>query len=168
MFRYTNNNVTKIGVTYLWIWPLCLVSIDLAPRGHIHLFTLHTTITATSLRSRMASLVASRNVTFWALYCIFIPLYYLLDIKIQHLPSCGLPYIMYILLILVIILHLPTVVEKQGKSGGFDSCYWPSNLTQLTLKNIRAPLLCNISFVHRFKAIGILKVELQSGNVQCG
>ena len=112
-------------------WPLCLVSIDLAPRSHIHLFTLLTTITASSLRSRMASLVASRNVTLWALYYIFMALYYLLGIKIQHLLSCGLPYIMYILLILVIILHLPTVVEKQGKFGGFDSCYWPSNLTQI-------------------------------------
>ena len=111
-FRYTNNNVTKIGVPYLWIWPLCLVSIDLALGGHIHLFTLHTTITATSLMSRMASLVASSNVFWLALYCICISLYYLLEIKVLQLLSCGLPYIMYILWILVIMLHLPTVVKE--------------------------------------------------------
>ena len=31
-FRYINNNVPKIGLPYLWIWPLCLVSINPACR----------------------------------------------------------------------------------------------------------------------------------------
>ena len=47
---------------------------------------------------------------------------------------------------------------------------WPWNLTD-DLKNFRAPLLyytCTSSFVHHFKAIGEIKLELLSGNAQFG
>ena len=73
---------------------------------------------------------------------------------------------------------------QQGKSEGFDSCDWRSNLTQIgfksliffacmtlkvdgwTWKLIGHFRYAMLGFVHHFKAIGELKLELQSGNSQ--
>ena len=74
---------------------------------------------------------------------------------------------------------------KQGKSEGFDSCDWPSNLTQIGFKSsIFQPVTLKFngwprkiighlfyttsSFVHHFKSIGEFKLELQSRNAQFG
>ena len=74
---------------------------------------------------------------------------------------------------------------KQGKSEGFDSCDWLSNLTQIGLsvdfsarvtlkfdgwprKIIRHVSYTTSSFVHHFKSISEFKLELQSGNTQSG
>ena len=74
---------------------------------------------------------------------------------------------------------------NQGKSEGFDSCDRPSNLTQIgfivdfpvrvTLKLDGWPqkiighvFYTTSSFVHHFKSISELKLELQSGNTQFG
>ena len=75
---------------------------------------------------------------------------------------------------------------EQGKSEGFDSSDRPSNLTQIGFKSsIFQPVLpwnlmddsrkiighlfyMTSSFVHHFKYIGELKLELQSGNAQFG
>ena len=71
---------------------------------------------------------------------------------------------------------------KQDKSEGFDSCDWPSNLTQNGFKSsifqpawpwnfdgwphkIIGHLFCTISsFVHHFKSISEFKQELQFGS----
>ena len=78
--------------------------------------------------------------------------------------------------------------QKQSKSEGFDSCDRPSNLTlnwnqiidffaHVTLKfdgwpkkkkKIGHLFHTASSFVHHFKAISELKLELQSGNTQYG
>ena len=81
------------------------------------------------------------------------------------------------------IAHL---VPKQGKSEGFDSCKWPSNLTQIGLKSsifsARVTFrfdgrpwkiighLCYLtpSFVLHLKPLGEFKLELLSGNSQFG
>ena len=73
------------------------------------------------------------------------------------------------------------LMYKQGKSEGFDSCYWPSNLKLdsnrqffrpcdreiwwITSKNNRALLLY---YVKLFKSIGEFKLDLQSRNAQFG
>ena len=75
-------------------------------------------------------------------------------------------------------------ILKQGKSEGFDSCDWPSNLNLDS--NCRFFSLCDLeiwwwpqktighvfyimsSFVNHFKSIGEFKLELQSGNAQFG
>ena len=68
---------------------------------------------------------------------------------------------------------------KLGKFEGFDSCYRPSNLTQIrfqsTTKFDRWPsktighlFYATSSFVHHFVAIGEFKLELQSGNARFG
>ena len=78
------------------------------------------------------------------------------------------------------------VVIQQGKSGGFDSCDRPSNLTQIwskssifaarvTLKFDGWPrkiighfFYTTCSFVHHFKSISEFKLKSQSGNAQFG
>ena len=72
---------------------------------------------------------------------------------------------------------------KKGKSEGFDSCDWPSNLAQIgsksyflagvTLDGWPWKPIGNLfyptpSFVHHFIAIDEFKLELQSGNAQFG
>ena len=76
--------------------------------------------------------------------------------------------------------------SKQGKSEGFDSCDWPSNLAQIwskssifsacvTLKFDVWPrkilghlFYTTSSFVYHFKTIGEFKLKLHSGNAQFG
>ena len=48
----------------------------------------------------------------------------------------------------------------------FEPC--DLEIWRMTLKNKRTPLLCYLSFVHHFVAIGEFKLELQSGNAQSG
>ena len=75
---------------------------------------------------------------------------------------------------------------KQGKSEGFDSCNLPGNFTQIGYKlSVSHPMwpwnLMNdlnkiigylfyttSRFVHHFKWVGELKLELQSGNTRFG
>ena len=74
---------------------------------------------------------------------------------------------------------------EQGKSGGFDSCAWPSHLSQIGFKSsnflLRVTLKCDgwpwkirhlfyatSSFLTHFIDISDLKLELRSGNVQFG
>ena len=76
-------------------------------------------------------------------------------------------------------------IQKQGKSEGFDSCHRPSiisNWTQIVnfsacvvvkfdgwpRKTIGHFLYSTLSFVHHFKSIGEVKLELQSRNAQLG
>ena len=75
-------------------------------------------------------------------------------------------------------------IKQQGKSEGFDSCDWPSNLTEIGLKSsnfsaretlkfdgwprkiIRHLFYITSSFVHHLKPLGEFKLELLAGNVQ--
>ena len=79
-----------------------------------------------------------------------------------------------------------SLLPKQGKSEGFDSCDWPSNLAQIwskssifsacvTLKFDVWPrkilghlFYTTSSFVYHFKSIGEFKLKLHSGNAQFG
>ena len=81
---------------------------------------------------------------------------------------------------------LTCLLEKKGKSEGFDSCDRPSNLTQNWIQIIDFPARVTLkfngwprkiighlfyttpSFVHHFKTMGEFKLELQSGNAQFG
>ena len=76
--------------------------------------------------------------------------------------------------------------SKQGKSEGFDSCDWPSNLAQIWSKSsifsacvtlkfdvwprkiLRHLFYTTSSFVYHFKSIGEFKLKLHSGNAQFG
>ena len=75
-------------------------------------------------------------------------------------------------------------IQKQGKSEGFDSCDRPSNLKLDSNRRFPACVVVKFdgwppktighflyttsSFVHHFKSIGEVKLELQSGNAQLG
>ena len=77
-------------------------------------------------------------------------------------------------------------LKRQGKSEEFDNCERPSVLTKnwIQIVNFSACVTLKLdgwprkmighifytasSFVHRFKAIGDFKLELQSGNAQFG
>ena len=75
-------------------------------------------------------------------------------------------------------------IQKQGKSEGFDSCDRPSNLKLDSNRRLSACVVIKFdgwprktighflyttsSFVHHFKSIGEVKLELQSGNAQLG
>ena len=78
------------------------------------------------------------------------------------------------------------VKSQQDKSEGFDSCDWPSNLSEIRFNRRFFSVRVTLTFdgwppkiighlfytssnsVHHFKAIGESKLELQSGNVQFG
>ena len=77
-------------------------------------------------------------------------------------------------------------LAQQGKSEGFDSCDRPSSLTQTGFKSSNFSVCVTLkfdqwprkiighlfyttsSFLHHFKSIGELKLELQSGNAKFG
>ena len=117
------------------------------------------------------------------------------DTDIPHLSACLIIYIYIIfgrkmhLIPLWFTLPKPSVaqcfIRKHSKSEWFDSCDWPSNLTQIGLKSsIFQPVWLKFdkrprkiigylfyiksSFVHHLKSLGEFKLESLSGNAQFG
>ena len=87
---------------------------------------------------------------------------------IGHLFYATSSFVHHFVAIGVFKLELESGNDQFGSNLTIFRAVWPCNWTDDLLKNNRAPLLCYLKLCASFLAIGVLKLQLESGNDQFG